>query len=435
MQWISFVPPHRAEVSDRKVAKGKKNPSPAANRFNDRPSEFNAQGGSPQGTMSADFWSGYLSGAAGILIGNPFDVIKVRLQAFRDPSRTPSTPLRSTPQSERPFPTTARTASSGTIAQQSASTPSNHAGTASRPRFILPLRSLESLQYPLAGAAAPILGYGALNALLFVSYNRTEAALTRILDHSDNTTNSTAAATAAATTTIKNDPAHPRPLVTWLAGAAAGLASWAVSTPTELIKCRAQLGTPSHRSWDVARQVWRAEGLRGLYLGGGVTALRDSLGYGFYFWTYSLLTRGWVSSPSLSPASQGASDDGGVGGSTSGSTSSGDGPRSDGNRLLAEAPKVLLAGGLSGIATWASIYPLDVIKTRVQAQIAGSGTRSGAEEKRIGAWAMSRRILRDEGLGALFRGLGVCSLRAFVVNAVQWGVYELAMYQLGEGRW
>lgn len=31
--------------------------------------------------MSADFWAGYLSGALGIIIGNPLDVVKVRLQA------------------------------------------------------------------------------------------------------------------------------------------------------------------------------------------------------------------------------------------------------------------------------------------------------------------------------------------------------------------
>ena len=31
--------------------------------------------------MSADFWAGYLSGAIGIFIGNPLDILKVRLQA------------------------------------------------------------------------------------------------------------------------------------------------------------------------------------------------------------------------------------------------------------------------------------------------------------------------------------------------------------------
>jgi solute carrier family 25 carnitine/acylcarnitine transporter 20/29 len=29
----------------------------------------------------ADFWAGYISGAVGIIVGNPLDLIKVRLQA------------------------------------------------------------------------------------------------------------------------------------------------------------------------------------------------------------------------------------------------------------------------------------------------------------------------------------------------------------------
>jgi len=36
--------------------------------------------------MSADFWAGYLSGAAGILIGNPLDLVKTRLQASKAPT-------------------------------------------------------------------------------------------------------------------------------------------------------------------------------------------------------------------------------------------------------------------------------------------------------------------------------------------------------------
>lgn len=31
--------------------------------------------------VMSDFWAGYISGAIGIVIGNPLDVIKVRLQA------------------------------------------------------------------------------------------------------------------------------------------------------------------------------------------------------------------------------------------------------------------------------------------------------------------------------------------------------------------
>jgi solute carrier family 25 carnitine/acylcarnitine transporter 20/29 len=31
--------------------------------------------------MSADFWAGYISGAVGVLIGNPLDIVKVQLQS------------------------------------------------------------------------------------------------------------------------------------------------------------------------------------------------------------------------------------------------------------------------------------------------------------------------------------------------------------------
>ncbi len=44
--------------------------------------------------MSADFWAGYISGAAGIIVGNPLDLIKTRQQtvpiAAADPVRATS---------------------------------------------------------------------------------------------------------------------------------------------------------------------------------------------------------------------------------------------------------------------------------------------------------------------------------------------------------
>lgn len=36
--------------------------------------------------MASDFWAGYISGAVGIIIGNPLDVVKVRLQAGQNPA-------------------------------------------------------------------------------------------------------------------------------------------------------------------------------------------------------------------------------------------------------------------------------------------------------------------------------------------------------------
>lgn len=99
--------------------------------------------------------------------------------------------------------------------------------------------------------------------------------------------------------------------------------------------------------------------------------------------------------------------------------------------------KVLLCGGLAGVITWASIFPLDVIKTRVQTQVLQSSSLSTGEQRtllqsdaakpRLSSMEIARQAYQTEGAGVFFRGLGVCSVRAFVVNAVQWAVYEYMM--------
>lgn len=291
--------------------------------------------------MSTDFWAGYLSGALGILVGNPLDIIKVQLQA-------------------------GNTLSSGSRFQ----------GTAAL----------------VTGTAAPVIGYGALNALLFVTYNRSHSALQKALGS-----------------------ASDRNLfATWLAGAAGGLATWVVSAPTELIKCRAQMSASSEGSWRIAQSIWRTEGIRGFYLGGAVTALRDSVGYGFYFWSYELANSCWPSS-------------------THNETPS----------LRQEAPKILLCGGIAGIITWASVFPLDTIKTRVQTQLPGfrseitpimhtSNAETSHAPRRPASLDIARTMFREGGLSIFFRGLTVCSVRAFIVNAVQWAAYEWVMMEFSK---
>lgn len=332
--------------------------------------------------MSADFWAGYISGAVGIIIGNPLDILKVRLQARGKPSATIASPAPIVPQQS---PT-----------------------------------SLTLLRQFSTGTAAPILGYGALNALLFVSYNRSEALLNQILSPGSNSPSAPGSTTGSNLWT------------TFVAGAIGGLATWAISTPTELIKCRAQLATSRSEasSWRIAKQIWRTEGgVRGLYFGGTVTAIRDSVGYGFYFWSYELSTR-WMNK--WLPEAHGSSDPGA--GGISGT----------------EAAKVLLCGGLAGIVTWASIFPLDVIKTRVQAQAHvtsqmadAAATQEGRPlldsggpkpAKRMGAIEVAREAYKEGGMRVFFRGLAVCSVRAFIVNAVQWAAYEWIMLELGQGR-
>lgn len=191
----------------------------------------------------------------------------------------------------------------------------------------------------------------------------------------------------------------------FLAGATGGLASFVVSAPTELIKCRAQVSTQRNiTSWSIAKDIWRTDGVRGLYYGGGITSVRDAVGYGFYFWSYEWTKQTWTSPD-------------------------------DSDREA--AMKVLLCGGLAGVITWASIFPLDVIKTRVQTQMLHSESHLHGEhsallspaiqERRLNSFEIAKHAYRTEGAGVFFRGLGICSVRAFVVNAVQWAVYEWMM--------
>ncbi len=74
------------------------------------------------------------------------------------------------------------------------------------------------------------------------------------------------------------------------------------------------------------------------------------------------------------------------------------------------APELMAAGALSGVAGWLTIYPLDVLKTRVMCLPPG--------EPRPAMVTLARQIWAREGPRAFFRGLGVTLLRAAPVSMV-----------------
>jgi solute carrier family 25 carnitine/acylcarnitine transporter 20/29 len=182
----------------------------------------------------------------------------------------------------------------------------------------------------------------------------------------------------------------------YISGSAAGVGTVALSAPSELLKVRMQIEgqvDPTRRLTlrCATRDLYRARGLAGFGLGLGTTAVRDVPSFGMYFVVYELAVR-----PFAFPAGHHdmSYDEMGVRG---------------------------VAGGLAGVVAWGLVYPVDVVKSRLQAQPLAPGTAP------LGLSAVTRALIAEQGAAGLFRGLSATLLRAFPLNAVTFLGYEWAL--------
>ncbi|XP_049763141.1 mitochondrial basic amino acids transporter-like [Schistocerca cancellata] len=155
------------------------------------------------------------------------------------------------------------------------------------------------------------------------------------------------------------------------AGALSGLAQSAICAPLEQLKTRAQLLGVG--PLQCAADTLRREGSRGLFRGLAATVLRDTPAMGIYFATYEAMTRGSAPAPTW---------------------------------------LVLAAGGTAGAASWLFTYPVDVLKSRLQAD-----GGDGRPRRYSGMADCLRQSVRSDGWSFLTRGLGIVVVRAFPTNA------------------
>ncbi|KAM4853886.1 solute carrier family 25 member 47 [Thomomys bottae] len=203
-----------------------------------------------------------------------------------------------------------------------------------------------------------------------------------------------------------------------LSGCASGLVRVFLTSPTEVAKIRLQTQAqpqiqqrrPS-ASWPSAAlpvcpapsaclvsgpkyrgplhclaMVAREEGLRGLYKGSSALLLREGHSFATYFLSYAILCE-W-----LTPAGHSQPDVLGV----------------------------LVAGGCAGVLAWAVATPMDVIKSRLQAD--GQG-----QQRYRGLMHCVVASVREEGPRVLFKGLALNCCRAFPVNMVVFVAYEAVL--------
>ena len=174
-----------------------------------------------------------------------------------------------------------------------------------------------------------------------------------------------------------------------------------MSTPAEGMRIIMQAqgkvdprGDPIHASSiDCIKTTYANNGLlRGIYRGLGVTATREFFCYGTYFLTYEALLGKIV-------------------------------PK---NKPRSECPKwlVLFAGGMSGITFWGIWYPVDIIKSKIQAD-------SYANPRYTSAMDAFSHTLREDGVGGFYKGYAPCVARSFPANAATFLAYEIVMNIIG----
>jgi hypothetical protein len=140
----------------------------------------------------------------------------------------------------------------------------------------------------------------------------------------------------------------------------------------------------------------------GLYTGALPTFLGSSIGYGFRFATYDK-TVTWVN--------------GHIDGLESSSINQ--------NRT-AKILSIILGGGLAGMATWLSHFPLDLVANKMMAEVVLSHHPEAHFQKK-GMLDQFRTVYQNQGWRGYFRGIGPCLLRAFPVNAAIFLSYEACM--------
>ncbi|KAK3207127.1 hypothetical protein Dsin_021173 [Dipteronia sinensis] len=291
-----------------------------------------------------EYVAGLIAGVATVIVGHPFDTVKVKLQKHNTEAH--------------------------------GITYKNGLHCTAR---ILKTEGVKGLY---RGATPSFVGMGFESSLLFGIYSQTKELLQGGVQSS-----------------------RPQPLVIIPSAAFSGSIISFVLCPSELVKCRMQVqGTDSlvpksgryTGPLDCALKTIKNEGVTAIFRGGTTTLLREAIGNAVFFSVYEHVR--YYLHLQLKSASSDHSNlvDMGIG---------------------------IVSGGLSGIAFWSAVLPLDVAKTIIQTSPDKSSSRN--------PFQILNSIYRRAGLKGCYTGLGPTFFRAFPANATAIVTWELAMKLLG----
>jgi len=251
--------------------------------------------------------------------------------------------------------------------RQQTSSPSSSSSSSTTPLRALNIRTL------YAGLSAPLATTPILQAASYTIYQGVKARLLSNKNHKTQTKKNTIIAIAAFAASA------PAPLII---------------TPIERVKIimQTQGNTPANNGktqiihtspLQAAKHIIKTQGFRQMFKGATPTLLRDVPGTIAFFLTYENIqayhhSRTVVETP------------------------------------FATSMWALFAGGTAGIMNWVVALPADVIKSRMQAGMGDSFI------------SVSRQVVQQGGIAALYKGIGPVLIRAFPANAamffgIEWG--------------
>ena len=194
----------------------------------------------------------------------------------------------------------------------------------------------------------------------------------------------------------------------FIAGAMAGLAATTLSYPLDLLRTRFAASGPGERIYPslylAIRQIGSDEGLRGFWRGCGATTMTILPNMGIFFSTYEILRM-------RLPAH---------------------------NLTLAEnvwGSKDAVAGGLASIAAKTAVFPLDVIRKRLQVQGPMRERHYGNVAETSKIWETGKSVIERGGWRNLYKGLGIGLVKSAPASAVTMWVYEGVLTEMQERRW
>ena len=180
-------------------------------------------------------------------------------------------------------------------------------------------------------------------------------------------------------------------------GAAARTFAGLITMPLTVIKVRFESSQYSYSSVKIAASdIYAHEGYRGFFTGFGATAMRDAPYAGLYVLFYETFKTKFTQFTEQAYQDQPQSFEGPVHG------------------VKSLAAVNFTSGLLSGSVCSAISNPLDAVKTRIQLQ----------PMKYINSFHAFRRMVVEEGVSSLFRGLSLRMTRKALSSALAWTLYE-----------